>query len=82
MPKQCWKTVTDAWKGYRSLPLRPEDRHLTTFITLWGRYRYLPNPQGFVGVGDGYNQRFDAILEDFRKNGTVRGRHGVLGRRP
>ena len=34
VPKQCWKTVTDAWNGYHSVPLRPEDRHLTTFITL------------------------------------------------
>ena len=58
--------MTDTWNGYHSVPLRPEDRHLTTFITPWGRYRYLRNPQGFVGAGDGYNRRFDAILEDFR----------------
>ena len=26
------KTVFDAWNGYHSVPLREEDRHLTTFI--------------------------------------------------
>ena len=55
-----------AWNGYHSVPLHPEDRHLTTFITPWGRYRYLRNPQGFVGAGNGYNRRFDAILKDLR----------------
>ena len=65
VPKGAWKTVTDAWNGYHSVPLRESDRHLTTFITPWGRYRYCRNPQGFVGAGDGYNRRFDAVLTDF-----------------
>lgn len=29
------KTVFDAWNGYHSVPLHPDDRHLTTFITPW-----------------------------------------------
>ena len=29
------KTVLDAWNGHHSLPIRKEDRHLTTFITPW-----------------------------------------------
>ncbi|KAK3736193.1 hypothetical protein QZH41_002471 [Actinostola sp. cb2023] len=33
IPKNAWKTVTDAWNGYHSVPLRESDRHLTTFIT-------------------------------------------------
>jgi hypothetical protein len=33
VPKDSWKTVTDAWNGYHSVPLRQSDRHLTTFIT-------------------------------------------------
>ena len=32
------KTVFDAWNGYHSVPLHPDDRHYTTFITPWGRY--------------------------------------------
>jgi hypothetical protein len=31
-----WKTVTDAWNGYHSVPLRQTDRHLTTFTTPFG----------------------------------------------
>ena len=65
VPQDTYKTVTDAWNGYHSVPLREADRHLTTFITPWGRYRYCRNPQGFVGAGDGYNRRFDAVLSDF-----------------
>ena len=60
------KTVTDAWNGYHSVPLCEEDRHITTFITPWGRYRYKVAPQGFLASGDGYTQRFDAIIADFK----------------
>ncbi|CAC5367817.1 unnamed protein product [Mytilus coruscus] len=59
------KTVTDAWNGYHSVPIREEDRHFTTFITPWGRFRYKVAPQGFMASGDAYNQRFDAIISNF-----------------
>ena len=66
IPRNTWKTVTDAWNGYHSVPLRASDRHLTTFITPFGRYRYARAPQGFLSSGDGYNRRYDAILSDFQ----------------
>ena len=47
------------------------DRHLTTFITPFGRYRYMRAPQGFVSSGDGYNRRFDAILTDFARKERI-----------
>ncbi|XP_068232779.1 uncharacterized protein [Palaemon carinicauda] len=56
------KTVLDAWNGYHSVPLRPEDRHLTTFITPWGRYRYCTAPQGYIASGDGYSRRYDELV--------------------
>lgn len=65
VPGNTWKTVTDAWNGYRSVPLRESDRHLTTFITPFGRWRYKRAPQGFLSSGDGYNRRFEAILSEF-----------------
>ena len=65
IPGKSWKTVTDAWNGYHSVPLRECDRHLTTFITPFGRFRYTRAPQGFLSSGDGYNRRFEAILADF-----------------
>ena len=67
VPKDAWKTVTDAWNGYHSVPLRQSDRHLTTFITPFGRWRYTRAPQGFLSSGDGYNRRFDAILSSFER---------------
>ena len=38
VPSNTWKSVTDAWNGYHSVPLRESDRHLTTFITPFGRW--------------------------------------------
>lgn len=64
VPPGTKKTVFDAWNGYHSVRLREEDKHLTTFITPWGRYRYRTAPQGYVASGDGYSRRFDEIVSD------------------
>ena len=40
IPPNTWKSVTDAWNGFHSVPIRPVDRQYTTSITPWGRYRY------------------------------------------
>ena len=61
VPGGSFKSVFDAWNGYHSVPIREEDRHLTTFVTPWGLFRYKRAPQGFVSSGDGYNRRFDDI---------------------
>ena len=45
IPSHSWKTVTDAWNGYHSVPLAEEDRHYTTFITPFGRFWYRMAPQ-------------------------------------
>ena len=66
IPKNTWKTVTDACNGYHSVPLRESDRHLTTFITPFGRWCYTLAPQGFLSLGDGYNCCFDAILAEYK----------------
>ena len=44
IPSNTWKTVSDAWNGFHSVP-RESDRHLTTFITPFGRWRYRTTPQ-------------------------------------
>ena len=62
IPQGKKKTVFDAWNGYHSVPLHPEDRHYTTFITPWGRYRYRTAPQGYIASGDGYTRRYDEII--------------------
>ena len=65
IPRDTWKTVQDAWNGFHSVPICPEDRHLTTFMTPMGMLRYARTPQGALFSGDGYNQRFDTILAEF-----------------
>ena len=64
VPPNTRKTVFDAWNGYHSVPLHPHDRHYTTFITPWGRYRYRVAPQGYIASGDGYSRRFDEIVSE------------------
>ena len=64
VPAKTRKTVLDAWNGYHSLTLSPSARDATTFITEWGRYRYLRAPQGFQTSGDAYTRRFDDITID------------------
>ena len=64
VPNGKKKTVFDAWNGYHSVPLREEDRQLTTFITPWLRYRYKTAPQGYIASGDGYIKRYDEIVAD------------------
>ena len=59
------KTILDAWNGYHSVSLSSEARDATTFITEWGRYRYLRAPQGFHASSDGYTKRFDDITSGF-----------------
>ena len=49
-------------KGFHSLPLHIDDRHYTTFITPWGRYRYRVVTQGYISSGDAYTRRFDELI--------------------
>lgn len=62
VPSNMKKTVFDCWDGYHSIPLHEDDRHLTTIITRWGRYRYKTAPQGYIASGDGYSRRFDELV--------------------
>ena len=52
----------DAWNGYHSVSNREEDRHLTTFYSPWGRYRYKTAPQGYNTSGDAYTHRYDMVV--------------------
>ena len=67
IPHNHVKTAFDCWNGYHSVPLHPDDRHLTTFITPWGRYRYRVGPQGYAATGDGYTRRFDEIVSHIQQ---------------
>ena len=64
IPSGSIKSVVDCWKGYHSVPLAPEDRPYTTFITPFGKYRYKVAPQGFLAAGDAYTARMSAITAE------------------
>lgn len=53
------KTVLGAWNGCHSILLSEEIHNSITFITEWGRYRYLQAPQGFQASNNGYTKLFD-----------------------
>ena len=61
IPEGKKKTIIDSWNGFHSVPIADEDRHVTTFLTPWGRYRYCVAPMGFLSSGDAFNERYDAI---------------------
>ena len=62
IPSNTWKSVFDAVNGYHAVELDEESSKLTTFITPWGRYRYLRFPQGHCSAGDAFNGRVQQIL--------------------
>ena len=33
-------STMDAWNGFNSVPVHPDDYHYFTFVTPWGCYRY------------------------------------------
>ncbi len=61
IPKGMKKSILDVWNGFHLIPLSLESRDKTTFISEWGRYRYLRAPQGWTGSGDAFTKRFDDI---------------------
>ena len=68
--KAKYFTVFDALKGYHQCPLDEESQKLTTFITPFGRFKYLRAPYGISSISEHYNRRMDEAftgLSDFRK---------------
>jgi len=56
-------TVIDAMKGYHQCPLAVESQELTTFITPYGRFKYLRAPYGLSSIAEHYNRRMAEALE-------------------
>ena len=71
MPPSSVKTVVDAWHGYDSLLLNPEQGHLTTFMTEEGPLWHNLGPQGCYITQDAYTQRYDAITKDVLRKQQV-----------
>ena len=71
IPGNTWKTVTDAWNGYHLIPLHPDSKKLTTFISMEGKFRYTRCPQGASFSGDAYNRRHANITAEVPRKETV-----------
>ncbi|XP_068219192.1 uncharacterized protein [Palaemon carinicauda] len=72
VPVRSYKTVIDAYSGFHQVELDEESRHLTTFISPWGRYQYCRTPMGHVSASDAYSKRFDDVIADIpRKSKCV-----------
>ena len=64
-PSCCWYcdkqckvfTVFDAVKGYHQCPLDEQSQLLTTFITPFGRFKYLRAPYGISSISEHYDRR-------------------------
>ena len=59
-----YKTVMDAWSGYHALPLTEESKEYTTFLTPWGKFRYLRAPQGYLASGNTYTSRRSKTIRE------------------
>ena len=55
-------TVKDATSGFWHVPLGFRSNLLTTFTTLWGKYRWLRMPFGLKVSGDVFQERLDRVL--------------------
>ena len=63
-------TVLDAVKGYHQCPLDEQSQLLTTFITPFGRFKYLRAPYGISSISEHYERRMAeafAGLTGFRR---------------
>ena len=52
-------TKLDALKGYHQCPLDEASQLLTTFITPFGRFKFLRAPYGISSISEHYNRRMD-----------------------
>ena len=64
VPSSKKKAIFDCWNGYHSIPRHKDDRHLTTFISPWERFRYKVAPQRYIASGNGYTGCFYEIVSN------------------
>ena len=58
-------TKCDAKNGYWQIPIEEKSQELTTFLTPWGRFKFLRAPMGLSSTGDEYSRRGENATSDF-----------------
>ena len=53
----------DCYNAFLQIPLAPESRHLTTFITPFGRYCFCCAPYGINSMPEIYQKRMSVLLQ-------------------
>ena len=56
-------TKLDTLKGYHQCPLDKDSQLLTTFITPFGRFKFLRAPYGIPSISEHYNRRMDEAFD-------------------
>ena len=56
-------TKLDARSGYWSIPLSEDSSYLTTFSTIYGRYRFKRMPFGIISAQDEFQRRMEDAFE-------------------
>ena len=62
--KQGESVLVDALKGYHQCPLDAASQELTTFITPFGRFKYLRAPFGLSSIAEHYIRRMAEAFDD------------------
>ena len=62
--KACYFTSVDAFCGYWQINSAGKNQHLTTFITLFGRFRYCWVPMSFSATENAFCLRGNMALQE------------------
>ena len=57
-----FKTTLDLTKGYYQVPVAPEDKEKTAFITPYGKYQFTPMPFRLVSAPSTFQRLMDEVL--------------------
>ena len=64
--KAVYFSKLDARLGYHQVALDAESQDLTTFITPFGRFKYLRAPFGLSNIGECFNRKMEEHLETYK----------------